>query len=384
VASQDIGPLGPHESEPVLIEWNQSYSFLSLLIWAIPLVLFALKANRHRQAWLILLPVGLVMLVWQILARLFSLPDEKVDMVGFFIESGVLGWAIVWLLGHWLGSRGRSVSFFRMTGVMLAVGLASYFCHFEDVGKTGPLLLAFSVFSPVLPISMMLSSFFCRGKYSSNRFSLWLLLWIYVSTLAAMLAFFILMTIIEGPPNWNIIVLIMFSLIFYSGILAAFLYPLNMPFLILAFKSPFYTNRFEKLFCIEKDYSSVLATIMPLDVEPISKEPTAKPVAEDDLLGRWEFYLDRLCLIVRIVFWADGTFSQTMLANRDEVRECPGGTWRLEGAYVHLDGYVPTAGTSAESRTWWMIDARDGLVLFGGDEVDGKHYFPIRRDKTGF
>jgi hypothetical protein len=381
VASQDIGPLGPRESEPVMIQWNWGYSFPFLPLWAILLLLFALKSNRHRQAWLILLPLGLVLLVWRMLAVLFSIPDEAVESIGFFVESGVLGWTAVWLLGHWLGTRHRSLSFLMIWGAMFAIDLGAFYCHFEDYREIAPLLIGFGLGSAVLPLAMLLSSFFCRGKYSPLRFSLWLLLWTAVITLVLMLVFFFVM-MLNNQPNWDILGFILFMLTLYSVFLTGLVYLINLPFMILAFKSPFFANRFEQLFRIQKTYLKAEQRMMPLDDNPISKEPTAKPVEENDLLGRWEFYVDRLTATVRITFWADGTFSQTILSNQDEVRECPGGAWRLEGAYVHLDGYVTVSRPSSEKRIWWMIDTRKGFSLFGGDDADPAAFFPIRRSST--
>ena len=93
MATQDIGPLGLRESEPVLFQWSWLYSFPTLPLWAIFLLLFALKANRHPRAWLILLPMGLVMLVWQVSVSLFSVQDSTAEWIGFLVEWGVLAWA---------------------------------------------------------------------------------------------------------------------------------------------------------------------------------------------------------------------------------------------------------------------------------------------------
>jgi hypothetical protein len=162
----------------------------------------------------------------------------------------------------------------------------------------------------------------------------------------------------------------------YSLVLTCISYVINLPFLILAFKSPFYRDRFEKLFCIEKTVAGCRKA--PLPNEPISKEATVKVVGVGDLLGRWESYVDRCALTVRITFHADGKFSQAMVLNCGGIRECPGGTWRLDGADVHLDGYVAASGCSSEACSWWMIDTQDGFALYGGEDAESRLVF-LRR-----
>ena len=51
---------GPRDGPPVVFHWRWWYHVPTLPLWAIAVVLVGLKANRHRQAWLILVPLGLV------------------------------------------------------------------------------------------------------------------------------------------------------------------------------------------------------------------------------------------------------------------------------------------------------------------------------------
>ena len=172
--------------------------------------------------------------------------------------------------------------------MMLAVGLLSYYCRYQSIDDMAPMVISFGLFSAALPPAMILANFFYRGNYSYFRFCLWLLSWTVASTMGSMFAFMILM-MTTHQTDWRGIIYILMVLGQDSVFLAGTLYFANLPFLILAFKSPFYENRFEKLFHIEKDYLTVGQRIVPLDDDPISTQPTTKPVAEDDLLGRWEF-----------------------------------------------------------------------------------------------
>jgi hypothetical protein len=381
VASHDIGPAGLHLAEPLVVQWSWRYAFPTLPLWMLILVLFGLKANRHPQAWLILLPLGLVMLVWRMPLQLLSISDGPVQTIGFFVESGVLAWTIVWLLGRRLATRHRGLSFLLIYAVLCAVGLLSYYLQYEERDEIVPLMIGFGVCCIPLPLAMMLASRFSRGSYSKLRFNLSIVLWTGLTTAATMFVLFAVMAIINFRHLPGMLFLL-FVMAIYTLSLTCILCLINLPFLILAFKSPFYRRRFERLFRIEKGHFIVDQRLARLKMEPISKEPTAKPVAAADLLGRWEFYLDQLTLTVRITFRADRTFSQTMLFNRGEVRDCPGGTWHLDGPHVHLDGYVPASHSAGEPRTWWMIDTQDGFALFGGDDADSQSFVPIRRNST--
>ena len=54
------------------------------------------KANRDRQTWLILIPLGVVLLAWRMPTRLLSMPDGITETPGFFIQF------------HCSGSRAKS------------------------------------------------------------------------------------------------------------------------------------------------------------------------------------------------------------------------------------------------------------------------------------
>lgn len=118
------------------------------------------------------------------------------------------------------------------------------------------------------------------------------------------------------------------------------------------------------------------------DPLPSPSGPTNRPVTADDLLGRWQFYVDSASRTVTLDFLPDGTFTQTIVANRGGTQECPGGTWGLDGASVHLTGYVTAGDGSPHPRTWQIVDTPFGPALYGGDGPDAKTFFCIRRQPT--
>jgi hypothetical protein len=270
----------------------------------------------------------------------------------------------------------------------------SYRCgyQFDDADDLVEVLPC-SLLVAILPLAMLLTGFYCGAEFTPGRFRGWLFLWTIMATGGMVLSsIFIaasMMIVVSGPGNSTDALFSLFSIIStfvplfsipVSLLVGSLAYLVNLPFLELAIKSPFYRDRFEKLFHIGKDPDSDPCW-RELLADASSIHPTGNRVTSDDLVGRWQFYLDRASASVRIDFRPDGTFTQTILANQGGFRACPGGTWRLEGALVHLAGYVTAAEGISESRTWWMIDTPAGLALFGGDGPFAQSFFRMQRQR---
>ena len=263
VASQDIGSLGPKEGTPVLFHWRWYYSVPTLPIWALILLLLILpKANRQAQAWLILIPLGLVLVVWRMPATLLSVPDGPTETLSFYVASVAMAWSVVWLLGHWLAIRNRIVTFFLALGTMLAVGLLSHYCHYEDADGLASSLISCGIACVILLLAMMLTSAICRKGYSPRKFCLWLLLWMGVAALgvllsAAAIGAIVLMILQPGVEIGAQLARMVIVAAIGSAFVGGILYVSNLPFLILAFKSPFYQDRFESIFGLKKGVTDV-------------------------------------------------------------------------------------------------------------------------------
>ena len=248
----------------MLFHWRWYYHVPALPLWAlIVLLLVVPKANRHRQAWLILIPLVLVLVVWRMPARLLSMSDGSAETLGFFVVSGALAWTVVWLLAHRLATRSRIVTFFLIAGVMLAIGLLSYYCHFEDGDGFLPLSIIFGACVAIFLLAMMITGSFCRKKYSPRRFLAWLIVWNGVVTFTLMMSYGALMMIVEAELRH--IGEFMLVAVLVTLFLASILYLINLPFLILAFKSPFYRERFESMFLAGKAGAGLPSGSIPAD-----------------------------------------------------------------------------------------------------------------------
>ncbi len=245
MASQDIGKLGPSDGQPILFNWRWYYSFPDLPMWALIFALLvAPKSNRAKQAWFILIPLLLLVGVWQLPAMSIFMNPSGAEGFGFLVGSGAFGWSVILLIRHWLGNINRFFTFFLFVGVMLAAFALSYLCQFNDAENAGAMSILYAAFTTVVVLAMSISGFMCRKKYAPWRFLIWLLIWMGVLSTVLMLAYVILLTTLEKAFSGEDLII----LIPVAAILGSMLYALNLPFLILAFNSPFYRERFVKVF----------------------------------------------------------------------------------------------------------------------------------------
>ena len=380
VGVQPVAGAEPLTGPATLLRWRWYYHAPTVALWAlILLLLVAPKANRHRQAWLIFVPLGVVLLLWSMFVRLLSMPSDPQQRFGFVVVTAAMAWAAVWLLGHWLGRRSRFLTFLGMWLVMDAVGAASYFCHYGGgLDELAPMLITYGVFIVFPALGTTLAGFSCRKRFSPGRFLAWLLMWTVVPCMLLPLLWMSLILFAAGPPPGQL-PMIALMLTVSSAVLGGLVYLWNLPFLVLAFKCPFYGERLRKMLGLGSEACREAGQELPEGLATTSTEPTRQPVTAEDLVGPWQYYLAGACRLVSLDFRPDGTFAQTFVHNRDGVQQCPGGTWRLEGPMIHLEGYQSAARGGVVSATWWMMDTASGLAPCGGDDPDATPGFRLWR-----
>jgi len=364
----------------VFVPWRWWYQVPSLGLWAlIALLLVVRSANRNRQAWLILIPPALVLVVSRMLAALLSMPALAAEMFGFLVVSGVLGFTAVWLLADWLLRPSRVVASLVAVAIMLAAGAIAYQGYFGVAFSEDLFLLIPYGLSVLVLLAAIVLSAMCCGGYRPGRFMGWLALWSVVGAMLTMLISAVVV-VIADPNARGEFVLVLFPILVVAPIWGGILYLISLPFMILAFNCPFYQKRFQEALRLEdRFWPSPGRAVLPQGDSPFSLEPTASPVGVENVAGRWQFYLDGLGKTVILDFKPDGSFAQAIVSNQGGPTQCPGGSWRLEGAMVRLDGYVTAGQGARESRSWWMVDTPSGLALYGGDGSDGGPRFRMLR-----
>jgi len=202
---------------------------------------------------LIFIPLGLVLLVWRMPLTLLGVSDASTERIGFLAVSVTMAWTMVWLLGHWLKCSHRIATFFLILGPMVTASLLSYYSHAKNIDWNSITGYGFCVL--VLLLAMMFNSHFCRKRCTPRQFLGWLILWNGLVAWLVMLTFFVALTatMLVIHPNsqlhvWELMASAAIIPAVESLTLGSSLYLLNLPFLILAFKSPFYRERFESLF----------------------------------------------------------------------------------------------------------------------------------------
>jgi hypothetical protein len=254
VATQALGDLGPGERGSLVFSWRWYYHVPSLVLWVLIVLLLVLtKANRHRQAWLILVPLLAVAVFWRMIARLLFMPPSVAEPFGNVVISLAASWAVIWLLGDWLARRHGAVAFSSALVAMLAVGGLSYL-SVHGIGSAEDLLLwamLHGVGSLALLLPMTLAGFCCRWEYRAGRFMAWLLLWVTIVPMLSIpvAAAFVALFESGGVAEFvGILIAAILSSLIVGVVLGVAVYLMNLPFMFLAIRCPLYRDRFLNAF----------------------------------------------------------------------------------------------------------------------------------------
>jgi hypothetical protein len=236
-----------------VVPWKSYYHAGGAPLWLlIALLIVESKENRHRQAWLIFVPVAVVALVARMPTRLLGGPDDVAECLSIAVMSGAVAWAAVWLAGHRLAGRHGFIRFIAAIALMLAVGGLSIVSQLGLDNTNDLLILSIwhGVASAVLLLGMMRSGRSCRDEFRPGKFMRRLF-----STMAvvALLPAVVTASIWAMIGDFDSLALVNLVQMSAMGIVAAgTLYLLNLPFMLLAFNCPFYKARFHALFSPEK------------------------------------------------------------------------------------------------------------------------------------
>jgi hypothetical protein len=219
------------------------------MVWFLLLLaLVSVKANRTPKAWLIFIPLLIVMFLWFLLKKAIPLDSSITTIYDQVISSLAIGISIIFLLGHKIGNRHRFVTFLLAMLIMIlvcAVGLVSFGESFFRYGipfaATSMLLIA------AILLTFVLAGFKCRKKYGPVRFMLWLAIWMIGGVTASILILctvaFTIASIMgeELPVSW---LLFLMQVISVGLILGGALYAVALPFMIFVLNNSFFRGRF--------------------------------------------------------------------------------------------------------------------------------------------
>ena len=270
VVSHDLGDWGASQCPSVFFYWPWYYSTPSLILWMlIGFLLVAPKGNRHWQAWLILIPLVLLVALrlasWQAIVMLPDVPSFAAEALFFPFTSLAMAWIAVWLIGHWLSRLHGAAALLLALAVMLAAGGASYVGHFGTayrailVDRDAPSLPAayviYAICVAVLLLAMTLSAYCCRKNHRPRRFMPWLLVWTILASVAAACVFAWISATgflaLASPDVSKVPAAMPVASLINGSILGGILYLINLPLMLLAFYCPCYSERFHNAFRLQ-------------------------------------------------------------------------------------------------------------------------------------
>lgn len=244
VPSCDLGDLGPTEGARAEYTWNPLVNLIGLAPWLVLVgLLVGLRENRHWQALWIVLPLIGFRLLWAGLARLMDAPSEAVTLFAILIDCLLIGFAANWLLAERIGNRNRFVTWllaWAIFGAVFGVALASFGVRIY----LGQMVIILGVTAAVVMVSFVLAGFACRRKFGPVRFSLWMALWVLLTTVTMILSVILIPVVMSGISVTDMLAQVAVVSLVYAGIVIGGL----LPFEVLLFVNRFWRRRFEAVF----------------------------------------------------------------------------------------------------------------------------------------
>ena len=238
VGSADLGSLGTREGPPVAFDWTLP-SLTPLLIPCLLVVaLLAFPRNRSWQAWWIWMPLGLAAVVAFFPPMLPSAAGPALDA---FLALAV-GLATLWLLAS--GSSHRFLTFARSLLIVGGFGMIALLSGQSGKSLGGQvfgegILLLIAALATTLTLALV--GWLSRGRESASRilvlaFGSMTVIWLLVA--APFIGFIVIAGDLSSQLGEMLTVVIA---------VAAVNYATALPFLILAWLSPFYRERLRAL-----------------------------------------------------------------------------------------------------------------------------------------
>jgi len=154
----------------------------------------------------------------------------------------VIGTTVLWLLGDRIGRHKAVASFFLALVTMVVTGVLTI-ANYVGFGFT-PMLAAYAIIYGICVLVLLLgltcSRWCCRKRYSAVRFMWVLICWLVILTICCMLVYGGLGLARAQLSIGKMILIILTT----SAVVSGCLYVIVFPFMILAFRSSFYRERF--------------------------------------------------------------------------------------------------------------------------------------------
>jgi hypothetical protein len=259
VASGDICDLGPKEGTAISYYWNPIYNVLGVLPWLLLILAFVLfRENRKPQALWIVVPVVLLRLLWAGFAAMMKVPSESAVLFVALVDCLLIAFVLNWLLAERIGNRNRLVTWF-LSVLVFAAALGVTLINIGLGTEAIQISLFIGLTVGILMLSFPLAVFLCRKKFGPVRFSLWMAVWVLLTTSAFFCVFVMIQSALSGFSLMQVLPQVVMVTLIYAGILIVGL----LPFEILWFNNSFWRKRFEAVFGIQTQRAA--ETVKPFE-----------------------------------------------------------------------------------------------------------------------
>lgn len=247
VASARIDGAGPFEGQPVFFHWPWYWHLSGLGPWLLlALAVGVPKRNRDRRALLIFVPLAILSLLWPVATKHVNFPSASLDRFNLLFESLVVGLALLWLHADRLRGCPGWVRVPLSLGLMLLAGLVAFVSAGQSLSDPMVIILPIfvAVLGAILLVALALARRMAHRRYAPLAFMSWLAVW----TLLLWTVVTILLTMVNPLLNAqgrDDLRLLLKRAVQVGLAMGACLYAVNLPYLLLMFRSPFFRRRFQ-------------------------------------------------------------------------------------------------------------------------------------------
>jgi hypothetical protein len=258
-AAADLGGLGARTGPAVAFKWTRPSLLPYLLPWLALALLQVCPGNRGWTSGWVWLPLGLLVGFGCYAPSLFTfMPAAPLDAFSEIFQALAFGVAAVWLAGHYLARGSRFVGFAGTFGLLIGFSVLAFAVRQDwDAPEVAVSLVLMGVFTTAFSLALSLAGYICRGRYGPPRLTLWMLAGHLVVMGIAGFPFLLLTLAVSRQQA------LMQGLAFLAAVLLMALvsFLILLPFLLLAYASPFYRERLQRLLHLEagQDKPPILA-----------------------------------------------------------------------------------------------------------------------------
>ncbi len=237
------------ERAAVVYDWPWYNHLQSLVLWVVLLTCLLRKGNRCLRAWLVLVPLVVVLAIWGMVKQLLPFNTSNAEGFSQLVSLMAITLAVLWLLAQRPERRKGVVSFLLAGAILAGLGTLGMLCYngFRLDGETAAYFAIYGIWVLTLLLGMTISCLRCRKNFAVKRFLSLLLLWMIILTVGFMLLYMAIIMLIESHM-YNMALVMLMQVGIVGFVLAVALYVIALPYMILIFRNAFYRRRFENCF----------------------------------------------------------------------------------------------------------------------------------------